>query len=343
MAGKSTFTDLAAEIPDEPAAWAYLERLRWPSGVPTCPHCGYQGANYIRPLNGSTRRTRTGSQSARRLWQCQACRKQFSAMTGTIFHGSKVPLRTWLFVIFEMAANKNGMAAREIERKYGVAPKTAWFMAHRLREAMKTKGPQHLLVGTIVSDETWIGGDPTNRHGGMPDRSKARKADRKVPVQVVPGKLHTKQKKTLKTPVVALINADTGEVRSRVVRDVTGATLGKVIADNVDMEHSVLYTDEAQHYDTLGREFIEHNAVNHSEGEYVRGMVTTNRAEGYFGQLKRSLDGTHHKISKEHLPRYLSHFDFLYSTSAMSDSQRMAKMVDGAAGRRLSYKRITGQ
>jgi len=258
-------------------------------------------------------------------------------MTGTIFHGSKVPLRTWLFVLFEMCANKNGFAAREIERKYHVAPKTAWFMAHRLREAMKARGPQHLLVGTIVSDETWIGGDPTNRHGG---RHTNKMNAAREPVPVVPGKLHNK--KTDKTPVVSLINANTGEVRSRVVRDVTGATLGKVMADNVDMARSVLHTDESAVYDHLGREFIEHNAVNHSEGEYVRGNITTNRAEGYFGQLKRSLDGTHHKISKEHLPRYLTHFDFLYSTCHMSDAQRMERLVEGADGRRLSYKRVKG-
>jgi transposase-like protein len=141
------------QIPDEASAYLYLEGLRWPAGTPVCPHCGNEGANFIKPRNGSTRTTRTGSHSARRLWQCKACRKQFSAMTGTIFHGSKVPLRTWLFVVFEMAANKNGIAAREIERKYEVAPQTAWFMAHRIREAMKRRAPQS-LVGTIVADES---------------------------------------------------------------------------------------------------------------------------------------------------------------------------------------------
>src|ERR1700683_3862896 len=125
-----SFTEMAAQIPTEASAYEYLEGLRWSNGVPVCPHCANKGANFIKPRSGgSTRTTRTGTQSARRLWQCKACRKQFSAMTGTIFHGSKVPLRTWLFVLFEMCANKNGFAAREIERKYGVAPKTAWFMA----------------------------------------------------------------------------------------------------------------------------------------------------------------------------------------------------------------------
>jgi len=327
---------MAAQIPDEAEAWSYLESLRWPSGVPTCPHCGYKGANYIRPLNGVTRRTRTGAQTARRLWQCQACRKQFSAMTGTIFHGSKVPLRTWLFVLFEMCASKNGMAAREIERKYGVAPKTAWFMAHRLREAMKAKGPQFLMSGTIVADETWIGGNPKR----MNKKSRARwegKLD--DPEPVVPGA--RPNQRTAKTPVLSLINARTGEVRSRVVPTVDGTTLRKVMSEQVDMAGSRLMTDEGSQYNELGAEFVSHETVNHSEDEYVRGDVSTNMAEGYFAQLKRSIDGTHHKVSVEHLPRYVAEFDFRRSTCKMSDAARMAQMVDQAEGRRLSYKRIT--
>jgi len=340
MAGKSTFTDLASAIPDEAAAYEYLEGLRWPSGTPVCPHCGYKGANYIRPLNGKTRRTRTGAQSARRLWQCQSCRKQFSAMTGTIFHGSKVPLRTWLFVIFEMASSKNGMAAREIERKYGVAPKTAWFMAHRLREAMKAKGPQFLMAGTIVADETWIGGTPSRMNKKTRARMEGRKEE---PVPVVPGAPRPNQL-TAKTPVLSLINAVTGEVRSRVVPTVDGKVLRKVIAEQVDMARSELWTDEGGWYGQIGEEFKAHKTVNHSEDEYVNLStgVTTNHAEGYFAQLKRSIDGTHHKVSREHLPRYLTEFDFRYSTSAMSDRGRMMRLVDGADGRRLSYKRVKG-
>lgn len=327
MAGKSTFTDLAAAIPDEGTAYEYLEGLRWPSGTPRCPHCDNLGANFIRPRNGSTRTTRTGAQTARRLWQCKKCRKQFSAMTGTIFHGSKIPLRTWLFVIFEMAANKNGMAAREIERKYGVAPKTAWFMAHRIREAMKHRAPDS-LVGIIVADETWIGGNPANR-------SKSQRAMEKG--------FGFDGKKTDKTPVLSLINATTGEARSAVVRDVTSATLRKVMSEQVDMAGSTLWTDEGIWYRQIGREFVGHETVNHAEEEYVneRG-ATTNRAEGYFGQLKRSLDGTHHKVSREHLPRYLTEFDFRYSTSGMCDRGRMVRLIDGAEGRRLSYKRVKG-
>src|SRR5581483_8828656 len=154
----------------EADAYMLMEKLRW-NGEPVCPHCGSLGAYYIRPLNGVSRATRTGAASQRRVWKCSACRKQFSVLTGTIFHGSKVSLRTWLFVVFEMCANKNGIAAREIERKYDVSPKTAWFMVHRIREAMKREPLAGMLRGTIVADETYIGGEPKNKHQqGRPDR-----------------------------------------------------------------------------------------------------------------------------------------------------------------------------
>jgi transposase-like protein len=139
--GEMTVTALAAQIPTEADAYILVESLRW-NGRVVCPHCGLvDGSWYIRPLNGVSRRTRTGSPSQRRVWKCSGCRKQFSATTGTVMHGSKVPLRIWLFVIFEMCANKNGIGAREIERKYGVASRTAWFMTRRLREAMKRRAP----------------------------------------------------------------------------------------------------------------------------------------------------------------------------------------------------------
>jgi transposase-like protein len=248
-------------------------------------------------------------------------------MTGTIFHGSKVPLRTWLFVLFEMCASKNGMAAREIERKYGVAPKTAWFMAHRIREAMKRRASGS-LVGTIISDETWVGGDAGNRH----------EADRKRHP-------HALGHHTEKTPVVALINAETGEARSAVLPNVDSTTIRKAMVNaDVDMGHSILWSDEYRGYTYLGRQFRAHETVTHSQGEYVneRG-AGINIAENYFSQLKRSLDGTHHRVSAEHLPRYLAEFDFRYTTSAMTDERRMAQLVGQAEGRRLSYKRVKGR
>ncbi len=325
--------DLVEQIPTEAAAYEFMERLRWPD-KPVCPHCGsVNDHRFLAPENGMSRRTRTGATSQRRVWKCRDCKKQFSVITNTPFHGSKVSLRVWLFVLFEMCANKNGIAAREIARKYRLTNKTAWFVTHRVRLAMETLRPIETMRGTIVADETWIGGNPVNRHGYY-------KPERRDPVPVVPGEHSSRTKKT---PVLSLINADTGEVRSRVVPDVTGATLRKVMSEHVDMAGSRLTTDEGVWYDALGREFIEHNAVNHSIGQYVHNGASTNRAEGYFGQLKRSLDGTHHHVSVEHLPRYLAEFDFRYSTCDLTDTQRMARLMGQTANRRLSYKRVIGQ
>jgi transposase-like protein len=321
-----TIGSLAAKITSEADAYAFMESLRWPD-KPVCPHCGSIADHYyLTPKAPEGRKTRTGSISQRRVWKCRDCRKQFSVLTGTIFHGSKVHLQTWLFVVFEMAANKNGLAAREIERKYGVSPKTAWFMAHRIREAMKTRAPLALLTGTIVADETWVGGNPGNDHYY------------KAPRPVRPGE----NMGTQKTPVLSLINAETGEVRSKVVAHVTGATLRKVISENVAMADSRLMTDEGSWYIQLGKEFTSHETVNHSRDEYVRGDVSTNLAEGYFSQLKRSLDGTFHHVSVEHLDRYLAEFDFRYSSRKISDTQRTARLMGQTAGRRLTYKRLAG-
>lgn len=323
-----TVTDLANRIQTEADAYAFLESIRWPKGQIICPHCGSEAPHYF--LNATMpggRRTRTGSVTERRVWKCRDCRKQFSVITGTVMHGTKAPIRVWLFVIFEMAANKNGIAALEIQRKYGVANRTAWFMCHRVREAMlrtdKTK-----MIGTIVADETWIGGDPTNRHTHLAPK------EPRIPVPFVPGT----NKKTDKTPVMTLICSEDGEARSQVIANVSAKTLRKVITENVEAARSVLHTDSAPGYRQVGQSFRDHQAVNHVIGEYVRHGVSTNKAENYFSQLKRSLDGTHHHVSEEHLPRYLSEFDFRYSNRSISDTERMAKLVRQSAGRRLTYK-----
>ena len=151
---KTTLMTIAKQIKSEAEAYAYMESMRWPNG-PICPHCGSVEKHYfLTPKSGAARKTRTGSLTERRVWKCKTCRKQFSVTTGTVFHGSKIPLQTWLMVVYEMCANKNGIAAREIARKYDVAPKTAWFMTQRLREAMKQKAPESLISGTVVIDET---------------------------------------------------------------------------------------------------------------------------------------------------------------------------------------------
>jgi transposase-like protein len=162
---------LATKLQTEADAYKFLEALRWPDGEQVCPHCGTVDKHYfLKPSNGSSRKTRTGTPSQRRVWKCRACRKQFSVLTGTIFHGSKIPVRTWVFVVFEMASSKNGVSAREIERKYGLTPKSAWFLCHRIREAMKREPLSGLLSGRVVADETFFGGKPSNRHGHDPKK-----------------------------------------------------------------------------------------------------------------------------------------------------------------------------
>ena len=323
-----TVTSLATLIPTDEDAAIYLEKLRW-KGQPVCPHCGSINDHYFLTPKGDGRQTRTGAISTRRVWKCKDCRKQFSVTTGTIFHGTKVSLRIWIFVLFEMAANKNGIAAREVSRKYGLPPKTAWYMTQRIREAMNNRAP-HMMVGTIVADETWIGGDPKNDHHKRKPAPK--------PEKIEPGAMPYLG--TKKTPVVTLINAETGEARSAAVTNVSGKTLRKAIATHVDMPNSHLMTDESRSYLPVSHEMASHQTVNHHAGEYVRGLVTTNKAENFFSQLKRSLDGTHHSISKEHLCRYLAEFDFRYTTRKMDDSERMGHLVKKCDGVRISYKRL---
>ncbi len=317
---------LANKIQTEADAYILLEHMRWGDDLSgqSCPKCGSVRKFYfIKPKggDGTTRKTNRGTATQRRRWKCADCRHQFSVLTGTIFHGTKVSIRTWLFVIFEMCSSKNGVSAREIERKYGLTPKTAWFMTHRIREAMKREPMAGLLAGTITADETYIGGKPRNKHGGTRP--------------VGPGR---SRRPDNKTAVLSLVDRSTGEVRSRVLPTVTGGTLKEAITSEVDVANSTLHTDEHSGYRKLGAEFKAHETVRHSAWEYVRGDVSTNHAEGYFSQLKRSLDGTHHHVSREHLPRYLAEFDYRYSTRDLSDTERMRRVINQTQGRRLRYQ-----
>lgn len=325
---KTTIASLSQQIVTEADAYLHLEGLRW-GDVPRCAHCESTEVHLIPPTNGVSRKTAAGTMSERWVWRCHSCRKQFSVLTGTMMHATKIPVRTWVLVIFDMCCAKNGISAREVERKYGVCARTAWHMLHRIRSAM---GSENKFVasmrGVIVSDETWIGGDPE-------------RMNRKTANRLIQRRMDGMGGGTAKTPVLSLVNMATGEVRSCVVARVTGATLRKAISEQVDMANSTLFTDSATYYRQLGKEFYAHQAVDHSAGEYVRGKVSTNMAEGFFSQLKRSIDGTHHHVSPKHLPRYLGEFDFRYSTCKMSDYGRMRTLANRMEGR-LSYARLIG-
>jgi transposase-like protein len=193
---------------------------------------------------------------------------------------------------------------------------------------MKREPLAGMLRGTVIADETFIGGAPRNMH-------KVKRDSMKKPGLIGRGGTAHLQ------AVVSLIDKGTGEVRSQIIPDITGATLRKAIAEQVDMANSVLHTDRGGQYAALGHEFIEHQSVDHGHGEYVRGDVTTNHAEGYFSQLKRSIDGTHHHVSRKHLPRYLAEFDFRYSTRKLDDTSRTNRLMGQVAGRRLTYRPLS--
>jgi transposase-like protein len=315
-------------LSDEAAAWDLLEQLRWSDGIPVCPHCGTKDDKHYRL---GTRETRTGKVSYRKLYKCRdkACRRQFSVLVGTIFESTKVPVAKWLLALYLMGAGKNGVSALELQRHLNIAYQTAWFIGHRLREAMKREPLASLLSGTVVADETFIGGKQSNKH-----------RQGKSPGQVNYGATGT-HPFAGKTPVLALINKASGEARTKVVADVTGATLAEAMTTDVDARRTVLHTDGHRGYRMIAGDFAGHEYVDHSSWEYVRGEVSTNLAESFFAQFKRSLDGTFHNVSVPHLHRYTAEFTFRWNTRKLTDHQRVQRLVDGTRGRRLTYKPLT--
>jgi transposase-like protein len=324
MTNSMNIAKLSLEVTSEANAYAYFERLRW-NGTPKCAHCDATNVYFIEPKNGVSRATRTGSQSQRRVWRCKDCKKQFSVITNTVMHGTKIPVRVWLMVIFELCSSKNGVAAREVERKYGIAGRSAWFMLHRIREAM-AHDDFVLFSGDVVSDEAYIGGDPEYKH-----------ADKRHGLVIG----ERKSAGTEKTPVVTLIDVDTHVARSQTLEWVDSKSLGDVLRANVDMATTVLHTDSLTAYVPVGRKMAGHYRVDHKSGIYATDKTTgTNMCENYFAQLKRGLKGTHIHVDPKHLHRYLGEFDYRYSTCELNDEQRMADLATRVAGR-LTYKVVT--
>lgn len=303
-------TDLTSSIfNDEAAAWKHFEAIRWPEG-PECPHCGL--VNQADPVIGKT--ARPG------LYRCHACVKQFTATIGTVYERSHIPMHKWLLATHLLCASKKGISAHQLWRMLGFGSyRTAWFMAHRIREGMgdtshKTTGGLGGADKVVEVDETYVGGKAKNRAFRKPAPKKA---------------------------VVTLVERD-GRAKSFHVANVTAATVRPIIVTNASRA-SALMTDESKIYPKVGNEFANHHTVNHSADEYVRlgAHVHTNSAENFFSILKRGITGVYHSISEAHLHRYLAEFDFRYSNRSglgVEDTERAAKALKGVAGKRLMYR-----
>ncbi len=291
-------------LQDEKAAYEWVEAHVWPNG-PECPHCGQ--IKRISKMEGKA--TRVG------LYKCYACRKQFRVTVKTIFEKSHVPLHLWLQSFYLIAGSKKGISSNQIHRTLGVTLKTAWFMSHRIREAMRhgTLAPPLGGAGGIVeADETYIGRKPGRKKG-----------------------------KGLGHKQVALTLVERGgRARSFQISKANAQNIEPIIAGNIAHESAVV-TDEAHYHRDLHRIFSEHESVNHSAEEYVRGTIHTNTVEGYFSIFKRGMKGVYQHCSEKHLHRYLAEFDFRYSNRVklgVNDEQRAAKAVQGAVGKRLTYR-----
>ena len=293
----------APHFTDEAAARAYLEALRWPAG-PVCPHCGITNKAYATKRAGTYRCATAG------------CRKDFTVKVGTVFEASHVPLHKWLLAAYLLCSSKKGMSAHQLMRTLDVTYKTAWFLTHRIREAMRT-GTFAPLGGTgkvVEADETYIG----RKDGTVKRRGYAHKR-----------------------AVVSLVERD-GEVRSFHVDSATKASVTPIVRKNIGRE-SRLMTDESSLYTKVGGEFASHATVTHSTGEYVRDDAHTNTIEGFFSIFKRGFKGIYQHCGERHLHRYLAEYDFRYNNRVrfgIDDTERMRIALIQADGKRLTYRRI---
>jgi transposase-like protein len=299
-------------LQDEAAALAHIEATLWPDG-PVCPRCGATDRIYT-PKGKSTRPG---------VRKCGHCGKPFTAMIGTIFERSHIPLHKWLQAICLMTSSKKGISSHQLHRTLGLRYHTAWFMAHRIREAMRdgSIGPLGHFGGAgnaVEADETFIGrkkGVPTPKGGT--------------------GHKHA---------VLALVER-AGKVRTVHIDNVTSEEIGKIVRENVARE-AWLMTDEAKHYTEVGKELAGHSTVNHSEGEYVSfedATIHTNTIEGYFGLFKRGMKGVYQHCGEQHLHRYLTEFEFRYNNRValgIDDQERAATALKGFKGKRLTYKPV---
>lgn len=310
---------------DAEKAREYLEAQRWPNGR-VCPHCGNADQDAITSLKGKAHRPG--------LYQCNACREQFTVTVGTVFERSKIALNKWLLATFLLSSSKKGMSAHQLHRMLGVTYKTAWFMCHRIREAMKedvsSSGPMGGSGQIVEADETYFG-----------------KTDIQ-PTETTSGRPFTKGGKTGpsgKRAVVGLVERG-GKSRMFHVEKANAATVRDILVRNVD-RRSTLHTDESRLYTETGKEFGAHEFTKHSGGEYARyedgRVIHSNTVESAFGVFKRGMRGIYQHCGEAHLHRYLAEFDFRFNRRTalkVSDNERHNQLLAMIEGKRLTYRRL---
>jgi transposase-like protein len=285
-----------------------LVAARWPDGV-VCPTCGRDDVSYL---------------ASQKRFQCKTKhpKRQFSAKVGSIFEDSALPLSTWFACLWLIANAKNGISSYEVKRSLGVTQKSAWFMLHRIRLAMKSGSFENKLSGEVEIDETYVGGKVKNMHAS---KRKIRAAGRWAGKVAVMGLLERH-------------GANGSTVRTQVVPNVKRTELTPIIAEHVE-DGSQVFTDALQSYKRLGTRF-EHDFIDHTEG-YVRGSVHTNSLESFWSMLKRTLGGTYISVEAVHLPAYLDEQSYRFNTRKQSDSERFRDTLTRVAGKRLTYAELT--
>lgn len=317
-----TLVSVLERFRTEESAIKYFESIRWPDG-PFCPHCGNANPDRIYKLSANReRKIRKG------LYKCADCRDTFTVRVGTVMEDSHIPLRKWLIAFYIMCASKTQISALQLQRQLEIGSyRTALFLCHRIRFALMDIFPKGKLSGTIEADETYIGGKL--RVGSQAVKQGIRPQDRPRAIEN-------------KTPVVALVERG-GKVRSRVMDVVTGQTITRLLKDHV-ADSSFLNTDESTMYDGVSKSFAAHDTVNHRREEYARfdpatgRLASTNTVEGFFGNSKRSIDGTHHHISRKHTGLYFAELDHKYNTRDVTDGERTVLGIKGIEGKRLMLR-----
>ncbi len=304
----------------------FVAAMRWPRGV-TCPHCAFDRVSYLK---------------TRRIWKCmnKDCHKQFSVKTGSVFEDSPIALREWLAAVWLVVNCKNGISSYEIARNLDVTQKTAWFMLHRIRRALKTKSWSKMGGGSggeVEVDETFIGGKVQNMHKDRKENAAKMKVYAAAwgNVQRYPGK----------TAVMGMYDRESRQVRAKVVPNVRRETLQNEILKNIK-KGARIYSDQAVAYDSLKAHYI-HETVTHVD-QYVRGQVHTNCLENFWSLMKRSLKGTYVAVEPYHLDSYVDEQVFRFNNRAtrdnpLNDADRFMLAMSQIAGKRLTYAELTGK